>query len=80
MPPYVVLLQLMKHFLTYYLHCHGLLFSRVSLEVFPRCCRRLMIVFAALLRAQPPRLTAMHLCQIQALNMFAVTYTQLHGQ
>ncbi|XP_018008522.2 telomerase-binding protein EST1A isoform X1 [Hyalella azteca] len=70
--------QLMKQFLTCYLHCHGLLFSRVSLEEFEACSRRCLLLFAALLRCQPPKLSSTHLLQILALNIFAVHSTQLH--
>ncbi|KAF2350840.1 Telomerase activating protein Est1 [Trinorchestia longiramus] len=72
--------QLMKQFLTCFLHCHGLLFSRVSLEEFDACCRRCLLLFAALLQCTPSRLSGTHLLQVLALNMFAVWSTQLHGQ
>ena len=69
--------QLWKHLVYLFLACHGLLFSRIGLDGFPALCRRLLFVFAALLRADPPRLTSEQLCKVVALNMFAVHNTQL---
>nr|XP_045604884.1 dentin sialophosphoprotein-like [Procambarus clarkii] len=72
--------QLMKRFLTSYLHCHGMLFSRVGLDGFRECCVTMMQEFCVLLRSSPPRLSTNHLLQIMAINMYAVSNTELKGE
>ncbi|XP_053643005.2 uncharacterized protein Smg6 [Cherax quadricarinatus] len=69
--------QLMKRFLTSYLHCHGMLFSRVGLDGFRECCVMMLQEFSVLLRSSPPRLSTNHLLQIMAINMYAVSNTEL---
>lgn len=69
--------QLMKKFLTSYLHCHGMLFARVGLDFFNDVCKQMIKEFAMLLQTNPPRLTTVHLLQILAINMFAVQNTEI---
>lgn len=69
--------QLMKRFLTSYLHCHGMLFSRVGLDGFRECCIGMLHEFSVLLQSSPPRLSTNHLLQILAINMYAVSNTEL---
>ncbi|XP_045127559.1 telomerase-binding protein EST1A-like [Portunus trituberculatus] len=69
--------QLMKQFLAGYLHCHGMLFSGVGLDGFRDCCFNMLQEFSVLLRASPPRLSTNHLLQIMAINMYAITNTEL---
>ncbi|XP_042892814.1 telomerase-binding protein EST1A-like [Penaeus japonicus] len=69
--------QLMKRFLTSYLHCHGMLFSRVGLDGFRECCIGMLREFCVLLQSTPPRLSTNHLLQIVAINMYAVSNTEL---
>ncbi|XP_063610362.1 telomerase-binding protein EST1A-like [Penaeus indicus] len=69
--------QLMKRFLTSYLHCHGMLFSRVGLDGFRECCIGMLGEFSVLLQSSPPRLSTNHLLQILAINMYAVSNTEL---
>ncbi|XP_047483558.1 telomerase-binding protein EST1A-like isoform X2 [Penaeus chinensis] len=69
--------QLMKRFLTSYLHCHGMLFSRVGLDGFRECCIGMLREFSVLLQSSPPRLSTNHLLQILAINMYAVSNTEL---
>ncbi|KAK7086391.1 Smg-6, nonsense mediated mRNA decay factor, partial [Halocaridina rubra] len=68
--------QLMKRFLTSYLHCHGMLFSRVGLDEFPKSCQNMLREFTVLLHTSPPRLSTNHLLQILAINMYAVKHTE----
>ncbi|MPC38084.1 Telomerase-binding protein EST1A [Portunus trituberculatus] len=72
--------QLMKQFLAGYLHCHGMLFSGVGLDGFRDCCFNMLQEFSVLLRASPPRLSTNHLLQIMAINMYAITNTELKGE
>ncbi|KAK3857321.1 hypothetical protein Pcinc_036439 [Petrolisthes cinctipes] len=82
--------QLMKRFLTSYLHCHGMLFSRVGLDGFRECCTRMLREFRALLLSGSPtsatpgpvpsRLSTQHLLQIMAVNMYAVANTEVKGE
>ncbi|KAB7504828.1 Telomerase-binding protein EST1A [Armadillidium nasatum] len=71
--------QLMKQFLTSYLHCHGMLFSRVGLDHFNKVLGETLNSFQALLQISPPKLSCTHLLQIMAINMFAIDNTQLRG-
>ena len=70
----------MKQFLTSYLNCQGMLFSRVGMDNFHDCCCEMLKLFHALLLVTPPRLSSTHLLQIVALNMFAIENTQLRGK
>ena len=72
--------QVMKQFLVSYLHCHGMLFSGVGLDRFRECCVNMLREFSVLLRATPPRLSTSHLLQIMAINMYAITNTELKGE
>ena len=69
----------MKRFLSSFLHCHGMLFSRVGLEGFRSCCEAMLREFSVLIAETPPRLTTHHLLMVLAINMFAVQNTQHKG-
>lgn len=80
----------MKRFLTSYLHCHGMLFSRVGLDGFRESCTRMLREFRALLLSGSPtsttlgpvpsRLSTQLLLQIMAVNMYAVANTEVKGE
>ncbi|XP_076065529.1 telomerase-binding protein EST1A-like isoform X2 [Oratosquilla oratoria] len=71
--------QLMKRFLTSYLHCHGKLFSCIGLETFGDLSSTMLREFYVLMRTTPPRLSTQHLLQIMAINMYAIANTQLRA-
>ena len=71
--------QVNKRFVTSYLNVQGKLYTKIGMETFQECGRQMLREFRALLQQTPLPVNATRLLQLLALNMFAVSNTQLKG-
>ncbi|KAI9553174.1 hypothetical protein GHT06_021068 [Daphnia sinensis] len=70
-------IEVNKRFVTSYLNVQGKLYTKIGMETFQECGVQMLREFRALLQQTPLPVNQTRLLQLLALNMFAVSNTQL---
>jgi len=70
-------IEINKRFVTSYLNVQGKLYTKIGMESFQECGVQMLREFRALLQHTPLPVNQTRLLQLLALNMFAVSNTQL---